>query len=79
MTEWEKLFYCDRLYAYAMQSLKKNQDILKRMQERGSNTTQVEIEIELAEYSLGMRDDRPKLRRFVEQHRAEKAKMLKEM
>ena len=39
MTEMEKIFYCDRLFAYAMQSLKKNQDILKRMQERGSNTT----------------------------------------
>ena len=66
MTELEKIFYCDRLYAYAMQSLKKNQDVLKRMQERGSNTTQVEIEIELAEYAWGLRDDRPKLHEFVE-------------
>ena len=65
MTELEKIFYCDRLYAYAMQSLKKNQDILKRMQERGSNTTQVEIEIELAEYALGMREDKPKLKKFL--------------
>ena len=64
MTEMEKIFYCDRLYAYAMQSLKKNQDILKRMQERGSNTTQVEIEIELAEYALGMREDKPKSESF---------------
>ena len=66
MTEMEKIFYCDRLYAYAMQSLKKNQNVLKRMKERGSNTTQVEIEIELAEYALGMRDDRPKLHEFIE-------------
>ena len=66
MTELEKIFYCDRLYAYAMQSLKKNQNVLKRMKERGSNTTQVEIEIELAEYALGLRDDRPKLHEFVE-------------
>ena len=66
MTELEKIFYCDRLYAYAMQSLKKNQNVLKRMQERGSNTTQVEIEIELAEYALGMRDGRPKLHEFIE-------------
>lgn len=29
MTELEKIFYCDRLYAYAMQSLKKNQNVLK--------------------------------------------------
>lgn len=65
MTELEKIFYCDRLYTYAMQSLKKNQDILKRMQERGSNTTQVEIEIELAEYALGMREDKPKLEKFL--------------
>ena len=65
MTELEKIFYCDRLYAYAMQSLKKNQNVLKRMKERGSNTTQVEIEIELAEYALGLRDDRPKLHEFV--------------
>ena len=75
MTEMEKIFYCDRLYAYAMQSLKKNQNVLKRMQERGSNTTQVEIKIELAEYALGMRDDRPKLHKFTEQHRAERAKL----
>ena len=66
MTELEKIFYCDRLYAYAMQSLKKNQNVLKRMKERGSNTTQVEIEIKLAEYALGLRDDRPKLHEFVE-------------
>ena len=66
MTELEKIFYCDRLYAYAMQSLKKNQNVLKRMQERGNNTTQVEIEIELAEYALGMRDDKPKLHEFIE-------------
>ena len=65
MTELEKIFYCDRLYAYAMQSLKKNQDILKRMQEHGSNTTQVEIEIELAEYALGMREDKTKLEKFL--------------
>lgn len=65
MTELEKIFYCDRLYAYAMQSLKKNQDVLKRMQERGSNTTQVEIKIELAEYALGMREDKPKLEKFL--------------
>ena len=69
MTEMEKIFYCDRLYAYAMQSLKKNQDVLKRMQERESNTTQVEIEIELAEYALGLRDDRPKLHEFIENHK----------
>ena len=35
------------------------------MQERGSNTTQVEIEIELAEYALGMREDKPKLEKFL--------------
>lgn len=65
MDELDKLFYCDRLYTYAMQSLKKHQGTLKRMQERGTNTTQVEIEIEAAEYALGMRDDKPKLEKFL--------------
>ncbi|MBQ2396836.1 MAG: hypothetical protein II304_07390 [Bacteroidales bacterium] len=76
MNDWEKYFYDEkiysRLYAYAMQSLKKNQDVLKRMQEDGKNITLLEIDIEAAEYALGMRDDKPKLHRFVEKHRAEK-------
>jgi hypothetical protein len=63
-----------RLYAYTMQSLKKNQDVLKRMQENGSNTTQIEIDIEAAEYALGMRDDKPKLQKFIEKHCANKTK-----
>ena len=41
MTEMEKIFYCDRLYAYAMQSLKKNQDILY------VSATKVAVEINL--------------------------------
>ena len=49
MTELEKLFYCDRLYAYTTQSLEKNRRVYERMKERGSDTTQVEIEIEAAE------------------------------
>ena len=69
MTELEKLFYCDRLYAYTTQSLEKNRRVYERMKERGSDTTQVEIEIEAAEYALGMREDKPKLHRFVENHR----------
>lgn len=69
MTELEKIFYCDRLYKYATDNLKKNKNVLERMKERGSNTTQVEIEIESAEYALGIRDDRPKLHRFVEEQR----------
>lgn len=69
MTEMEKMFYCDRLYSYAMRSLKKNQECLERMQERGKDTTYIEVEIESAEYALGMRNDRPKLHKFIEQHR----------
>ena len=69
MTELEKLFYCDRLYAYAMLSLEKNKRIYERMKERGSDTTQIEIDIEAAEYALGMRDDKPKLHRFTDNRR----------
>ena len=69
MTELEKLFYCDRLYAYAMQSLEKNKRTYENMKERGMDTKYIEIEIEAAEYALGMREDKPKLHRFVENHR----------
>lgn len=69
MTELEKMFYCDRLYKYATDNLKRNKNVLERMKERGSNTAQVEIEIESAEYALGIREDRPKLHRFVEEQR----------
>ena len=69
MTELEKLFYCDRLYAYATQSLEKNRRVYERMKECGSDTTQVEIEIEAAEYALGMKEDGPKMHRFVDNRR----------
>lgn len=68
MTELEKIFY-DRLYTYAMQSLERNKHTYELMKERGSDTTHVEIDIEAAEYALGIREDKPKLHKFVDNRR----------
>lgn len=69
MTELEKLFYCDRLYAYAMRSLEKNKRTYENMKERGMDTKYIEIEIEAAEYALGMKENRPKIHSFVDNRR----------
>jgi hypothetical protein len=69
MTEWEKLFYYDRLYAYAMRSLEKNKHVYEYMKERGMDTTHIEIEIEAAEYALGMKEDKPKVHSFIDNRR----------
>lgn len=74
MTELEKIFYCDRLYAYAMRSLEKNKRTYENMKERGIDTKYIEIEIEAAEYALGMKEDRPKMHRFVDNRRKENLK-----
>lgn len=69
MTELEKLFYCDRLYAYAMRSLEKNKRTYEYMKECGMDTTHIEIEIEAAEFALGVKEDRPKVHSFVDNRR----------
>lgn len=61
--------YVKRLYAYVKKDLETNKRILEKWQKCGKDTTVIEIRIEEAEYALGIREDRPKLHRFVEKQR----------
>ena len=60
------LKYGARMYDYIQHKIKENKRLISTMKSQNKDTTHIEIDIELAEFALGLRDDRPKLHEFVE-------------
>lgn len=66
--ETTALKYGERMYNYIQHKIADNKRLMSTMKSQNKDTTHVEIDIESAEYALGLRDDRPKLHEFVENH-----------
>ena len=64
------LKYGARMYDYIQHKIKDNKRLISTMKPLNKDTTHIEIDIESAEYALGLRDDRPKLHEFVENRKA---------
>ena len=60
------LKYGARMYDYIQHRIKDNKRLISTMKPQNKDTTHIEIDIESAEYALGLRDDRPKLHEFIE-------------
>ena len=60
------LKYGARMYDYIQHKIKDNKRLISTMKPLNKDTTNIEIDIESAEYALGLRDDRPKLHEFIE-------------
>lgn len=63
------LKYGARMYDYIQHKIKDNKRLISTMKLLNKDTTHIEIDIESEEYALGLRDDRPKLHEFVENHK----------
>ena len=59
------LKYGTRMYDYIQHKIKDNKRLVSAMKLLNKDTTNIEIDIESAEFALGLRDDRPKLHEFV--------------
>ena len=64
--ETTALNYGERMYDYIQHKIKDNKRLISTMKPLNKDTTHIEIDIESAEYALGLRDDRPKLHEFIE-------------
>lgn len=60
------LKYGARMYDYIQHKIKDSKRLISTMKPLNKDTTNIEIDIESAEYALGLRDDRPKLHEFIE-------------
>ena len=60
------LKYGARMYDYIQHKIKDNKRLISTMKPLNKDTTHIEIDIESAEFALGLRDDRPKLHEFIE-------------
>ena len=60
------LKYGTRMYDYIQHKIKDNKRRMLVTKMLHRDTTHIEIDIESAEFALGLRDDRPKLHEFVE-------------
>ena len=60
------LKYGVRMYDYIQHKIKDNKRLVSTMKPLNKDTTNIEIDIESAEFALGLRDDRPKLHEFIE-------------
>ena len=60
------LKYGARMYDYIQHRIKDNKRLISTMKSQNKDTTHIEIDIESAEFALGLRDDRPKLQEFIE-------------
>lgn len=63
------LKYGARMYDYIQRKIKDNKRLISTMKPLNKDTTHIEIDIESAEFALGLRDDRPKLHEFLKQIR----------
>lgn len=63
------LKYSARMYDYIQHKIKDNKRLISTMKPLNKDTTHIEIDIESAEFALGLRDDRPKLHEFLKQIR----------
>ena len=59
------LKYGTRMYDYIQHKIKDNKRLISTMKPLNKDTTHIEIDIESAEFAIGLRDDRPKLQEFV--------------
>ena len=59
------LKYGTRMYDYIQHKIKDNKRRMLVTKMLNRDTTHIEIDIESAEFALGLRDDRPKLHEFV--------------
>ena len=60
------LKYGTRMYDYIQHKIKDNKRLISTMKPQNKDTTHIEIDIESAEFALGLRDGRPRLHEFVE-------------
>ena len=56
--------------SFIVNKIKDNKRLVSAMKPLNKDTTNIEIDIESAEFALGLRDDRPKLHKFVENRKA---------
>ena len=66
------LKYGARMYDYIQHKIKDNKKCMLVTKMLNKDTTHIEIDIESAEFALGLRDDRPKLHEFVEKLQKQK-------
>ena len=66
------LKYGARMYDYIQHKIKDNKRLISTMKPLNKDTTHIEIDIESAEFALGLRDDRTRLHEFVEKSQKQK-------